>query len=662
MSDSKDVRIDMLGGFSVFRSGRAVSLPTRKAAGLLAILASRIGTVFSRERLADMLWGRSAEAQARASLRQALAQLRKSLDDGGESVIGANSEGLHLVPGRVTVDVAEFETASAEGSPSALERAAQRYCGPFLDGFTVNEALFEDWRALEAERLRRIALNGMGRLLAHHVEGGAVEAATALAERVLAIDPAAEEAYQLLMRLHLGRGALGSAMREYERCKTAMATLGVPPSAATEALRQQVRVRPAPAEKKNVDPPLIAVLPFANLSDDAEQGYFARGFTEDVIRELAQFRSLRVIAAHSSFGAADPHAMPAETAARLGARYLLCGSVRRSTGSVRIGAELVDAESGCFLWSGRFDIVPNDIPATQDEIGRAVAATLVTRIDDDRLRQAMRKPLTDLAAYDCWLRGMAQLRHASPESHAEARTLFQHALEIDPSFARACSGLSLTYFNEWSCLAWDRWAENESRAFDYAQRGVRMDDRDPITHFILGRILLYRRQFDKADRHLQRAELLNPNDADILAQLAVSDMFLGHAERGAERACLAMRLNPFHDDWYFAFAAGPLLFSGRIETAIEYGLKAPDIATDAHAYLAAAFAHLGNLEEAAHHLTLFHEAYRRNIAAGPAIAPDETARWLMHVNPFRRDVDAQYFLAGLARAGLAIPADLQRPG
>jgi len=662
MNDGNPLHIRMLGGFCVLRDGRPLGFPTRKAAALLAILASRPGAWFARERLADLLWARSAEAQARGSLRQALAQLRKPLEDGAGSVIEANGEGLRVAPERVSVDVAEFEAALADGDPAAIERAVERYSGDFLDGFALNDLPFEEWRAPEAERLRRLALKAMGSLLDHHVECGAVEAASALAERRLALEPASEETYQALMRLHLARGALGSAMREYERCKAALATLGVPPSATTEALRQQIRVRPAAAPaSKHDEPPLVAVLPFANLSDDAAQGYFARGFTEDVIRELARFRSLRVIAAHSSFGAADPQETPAETGARLGARYLMTGSVRRSADSIRIGAELVDAERGHFLWSGRYDIAPGGILATQDEIGRAVAATLVSRIDDDRLRRAAAKPLGDLAAYDCWLRGVTALRRGTPESHAEARALFERALEIDAAFARAYSGLSLTYFNEWSCLAWGRWAENEGRAFDYAQRGAQMDDGDPVTHFILGRILLYRREFDRADRHLQRAELLNPNDADILAQLAVSDMFLGRPERGVERARLAMRLNPFHDDWYFAFAAGPQLFTGRIETAIEFALKAPDIATDAHAYLASAYAHLGRHDEAARHVALFQAAYRRNIIGGREPAADEAARWLMHVNPFRRDEDAAFFLAGLAGAGLAIPPDLRRP-
>src|SRR3546814_12285090 len=100
---------------------------------------------------------------------------------------------------------------------------------------------------------------------------------------------------------------------------------------------------------------------------------------------------------------------------------------------------------------------------------------------------------------DCWLRGTACLRRGTYESHAEAQRFFERALEIDPQFARAYAGLSLTHFNEWSCLAWDRWAEKESKAFEYASRAVALDESDSATQFILGRILLYRREFERSE-------------------------------------------------------------------------------------------------------------------------------------------------------------------
>ena len=119
-----------------------------------------------------------------------------------------------------------------------------------------------------------------------------------------------------------------------------------------------IRDSPAPASQHAPHPPpLLAALPFINLSDDAQQRYFAAGFTEDVIRELSRFRAVQIMAAHSSFGAADVGGTPREIGERLGVRYLLTGSVRRTVQLLRIGAELIDASDGHVLWSHHYDPV-----------------------------------------------------------------------------------------------------------------------------------------------------------------------------------------------------------------------------------------------------------------------------------------------------------------
>lgn len=658
------LQIRLLGSFSAHRDGRPLTLSSRKVAAMLAILASRPGAILSRARIADLLWSRSAEAQARASLRQALGKLRRELGTPEAPAVEASGDGIRLRPDIVRVDAAEVEASLADGTPERLERAAALYAGDFLDGFVLKEDPFEEWRRIEAVRLRTQALQGLRRLLEHHVANRDDEAAAALGERLLGIEPAAEEIHQALMRLHVERGALGSAMRQYERCRTALETeLGVPPSEDTELLRRRIRARPRSFVEEGTDagaPPAVAVLPFANLSEDPAQNYFAQGFTEDVVRELSRFRSFRVLAAHSSFAAAgDPGVSPREIGERLGARYLLSGSVRRAARSIRVGAELVDAKPGHHLWAHRYDVPFEAIFEAQDEIARSVTGALAARLDDEQLKQARRKPIDNLQAYDCWLRGVACLRHGTLESHAAARKLFERALEVDPEFARAYAGLSLTHFNEWSCQAWDRWAEKERLAFEYASRAVALDEADGATQFILGRILLYRREFERAERHLARAEELNPSDADVLAQLALSHAYLGQPERGIEAGRLAMRLNPFHDDWYFAFAAAPYAFARRLEEAIPLALKSPDVATDIRAYLAAAYAHLGRIEAAERQIERFLQVFRRNITFGREPEPDEPARWILHVNPLRRETDRAYLLEGLERAGLIMPADLR---
>ncbi len=647
--------IRLLGGFEVLQDGQQITLPTRKCMGLLAILAFQPGAPVRRERLSDLLWSRSATAQGRASLRQALAMLRRALEPVGTVLIDSTREGVRLRPECVATDTAQLDLALRLDSPQSLCLAATLYRGHLLDGFVLYEAPFDEWVESESERLRRRTLSALARQLARQVQAGNVEAALALGERLLELDPAAEEVHQSLIRLDIDRGALGGAMRRYEHCRRVLAErLGVPPSPATQGLLRALRARPA-AERESGTPPLVAVLPFADRSPDGTQGHLALGFAQEVIRALTRFRSLRVMAAQSSFALADARTDPREAGARLGARYCLAGSVAAAGETLRIGAELLDTAAGHCLWSERFDAQAQEVFAAQDEISRAVAAALAVRIDGDLLRQATRQPLESLEVYDCWLRGIACLRQGNPESLIESRPLFLRALEIDPGFARAFTGLSLSHFNEWSCVAWERWAENERRAYDYAAAGARMDDSDHLTHFVLGRILLYRRDFEHAERHLARAESLNPNDADMLAQLAYSDACLGEAERGTVRAALARRLNPIHDDWYFAFAAGTALLARQLHAAIDFAGRAPLAATDMHACMACAHAYLGRRAEARRHRDAFLDLFRRRICSGADPAPDEPVRWLLHVNPMRLVEDREFLVEGLERAGLTVP-------
>jgi len=208
----------------------------------------------------------------------------------------------------------------------------------------------------------------------------------------------------------------------------------------------------------------IAVLPFDNLSDNQEYGYFARGFVEDLITDLAHFPNLQVISSYSArkIGA---ESRDAETAARtLGINYLLKGNLRRQGEQIRITAQLLSAADGRILWAERYDASLETIFDIQDDIVERAVGAISAQIDKILLAAARNKPLTSLAAYDCWLRGMDLIRQGTPEADREAQRIFKQALEFDPSFSRAYAGLSLSSFNDWSCQVWEHWEETEQEA------------------------------------------------------------------------------------------------------------------------------------------------------------------------------------------------------
>jgi TolB-like protein len=392
----------------------------------------------------------------------------------------------------------------------------------------------------------------------------------------------------------------------------------------------------------------IAVLPFESLSHDPGEAFFARGFVEDLTVELSRFPVLEVLHPDTSLTAEDD----AASLLALGATLQLRGSMRRTGDLLRVTARLVEASSGRQLWAGRFDAPAADVFALQDEIVAQVASALAIEIDTERLSRARRKPLASLEAYDCWLRGIDLLHRGTRDDDERARTFFERALALDPGFARAHAGLSLSHFNEWSCQMWELWDEKERLAFEHATRATALDDSDAQVQMVLARVLLYRRSFEEAARLVERALSLNPSDADVLAHAALVRAYLGDAASAVELARKAMRLHPRHPEWYVASLAVPLFLVGRYEEARDTGLRAPRALVDAPAYVAASAALAGDRARAAEFLGLFLTDFRDKVLFCRDPEPGEPLRWLTLVNPYRREEDMATFTRGLGLAGL----------
>lgn len=448
--------IRLLGSFEArLGAGPPVSLPTKKARALLAYLAARPAQARSRDEIAELLWGARADEQARGSLRRTLSDLRKALplDDGAWLV--SEGDAVKLDARSVEVDVAQFERLAA-GDAGALAQAAELYRGEFLAGFGLEEQTFEEWLRSERERLRQLAVKTLASLLAHHAAGEALEPAIQTGARLLAIDPANEPAHRTLMQLYLRQGRRSDALRQYRTCReTLLRELGVGPDAATEALHRELQ-QPAideprdPTDAENAheipppqyDKPSIAVLPFANLSGDPEQAYFADGLVEDIIGALSRISALWVIARASTFSYKGKPIDVKRIARELGVRYIMEGSVRRSAERVRVTAQLADAVTGRQVWSERFDRPMADLFDIQDEITRSVAASTETHIVIAEAQAATRAASGllrsgDLKAQDLVTRAWSRIFDQTPDAIEEAAQLAEQAILLDPTYPRA---------------------------------------------------------------------------------------------------------------------------------------------------------------------------------------------------------------------------------
>ena len=384
--------------------------------------------------------------------------------------------------------------------------------------------------------------------------------------------------------------------------------------------------------------PSIAVLPFDNLSGDPAQTYFSDGVTEDLITELSRFRTLVVLARHSSFSLRAQSLDAIEIGRRLGVGYLLEGSVRRVGDRVRITAQLIDASNGAHLWADRYDRALDDIFAVQDEVVATIAATLSGRIVSAGVERARQKPTADLDAYDCVLRGMERLADYGAEANAAARSRFEQAIELDPAYALAHGYLALAIFNqEWG-------AEREgmlASCLAAARKAVALDPNDSRCHRILAMILLSAREFERADSHSERSVVLNPNDASATAYRAYILSFLGRPVEGVAAIRRAMALDPYHPDWYWPLLARALHNSGQHADAIAAFERIERPRFHHLVRLAACYGQLGNCEAAARFVD-------RTLAANPDF---RCAAWVASV-PYRYSVNSQRLHGEMVAAGL----------
>jgi adenylate cyclase len=404
------------------------------------------------------------------------------------------------------------------------------------------------------------------------------------------------------------------------------------------------------------DKPSIAVLPFNNMSGDQEQEYFSDGITEDIITELSRFRNLFVIARHSSFGYRDQSPNIKQIGRELGVRYLLEGSVRKAGNRIRITGQLVDAETGHHIWADRYDRELDDIFAVQDELTRSIVGAMAVRIEDTSLELAERKPPDNMAAYDFWLRGKRAFDRQTHEGMDEALVWFEKAVEADPYYARGYAGLAFAHNMRTAYCDWGAPIdEGHERAVKLAEKAVQLDAADHFNQYVLGWCYLFRRRFGEAERHYGASFALNPHDVNALPYRAAYLMYLGKHQEAIETMQMALRLNPHHPTWYLDWCVWANVGARQYEEAIRFGQQLPvDTALEMTGFLAVAYAHTGQLEEARRLAQRFVDNICAIWTGDTQPTHAEIILRLLSDNPFRYEEDIEHFKEGLRLAGLDI--------
>lgn len=374
----------------------------------------------------------------------------------------------------------------------------------------------------------------------------------------------------------------------------------------------------------------------------------AEGLHEDICAALSQFRSLAVISPNSARAVAD--LSDVEAGSRLGASHVMRARLDQHKEQLRLRASLIACAEARQLWVDDIPISGSDMFSLRDEVVGRITSSLHARLDG--IARAEARCSADPKVHGLVLHGLHLLRRGTPESDEKARAIFEQVLARDPANARAHAGIALSWFNQWSCQFWDRFEETSQRAYESAHRALELDEEDAMIHLVLAKVQLFRRAFESASWYLDRALALTPNDADLLAQAALYEVYLGQPEMGLEHIARAIRLNPFHPNDYFATAALGHFFARDLDRALAMHAKADALPfVDFAAFTASILAHANRLGEARHALAVFHADYSAKIAFGTPVAPGDRLRWFIGVNPFRRQEDITYVVEGLALLG-----------
>ncbi|HEY7800421.1 MAG TPA: winged helix-turn-helix domain-containing tetratricopeptide repeat protein, partial [Hyphomonadaceae bacterium] len=342
-------------------------------------------------------------------------------------------------------------------------------------------------------------------------------------------------------RINAVRKAIGDNGRQQKFIRT-MARKGIRfVGEVTEASAD-----PAGATSPSIDDrPIFAVLPFHNLSDDPSHEYFADGLSEDLIAALGSWCRFPVICRHSSFIFKGRSINAVEAGRQLGARYILEGSVRKSTNQVRITASLTDATTGLHLWADRYDREIDDVFAVQDEITARIAAAVEPELHRHEQRRAAVNPKINAAAYDLVQRGNWHHNRFTAIDAGEAQRLFAAAIEADPKYARAYSSMASTKF--WAAqMGWakDPQAALET-ALEFARKATALDDEDARGHFHVAQASLWLRRHDEAIAEARRAIALNPSLVQAHAVLGYALDCIGEFQEAISTVTSSLRLRPY---------------------------------------------------------------------------------------------------------------------
>lgn len=581
---------------------RSILVQPKRLALLVYLVIATPPCFHRRDKLCALFWPEIDAAHARNALSQALHVLRRGLGRG--VLVSRGNEEVGIAPGALICDALAFSAAIDDGRPrEALELYRGDLLEGFFVSETAPE--FERWLSDERARLKVGAMRACGGLAAEAEERGDPDLALLWVRRAGSLAPHDEEVVRRELAILDRQGEPARALQVFEEFSRRLASdLELDPSVELQTLVDQIRSRPplvpaapalphamasprsaagrAPTPPRQRRPvriaaalaatlviagggawwwmpgeaalvtkpstsltvgarPYLAVLPFVNLSPDAEQKFFSDGLAEELITRLGQVPGLLVAPRTSSF-ALEGQGLPVDSLVRsLGVTHFMTGAVRREGDRVRITARLIDAAGGFQQWSHTYDRKLSGVIAIQDEIARAITQSL--RLELTPGAATLVSDSTDTHAYDLYLHGLAELEDRDMN---KAIALFEEAVERDPALARAHASLAYAYavrpFYDRSVKPID----SRNAGWRAVERALALDSNLADAHMVSGILRIhFDWDFVEGERDLRRAVELNPSLSDAYRWLAQLFAYTGRDEEAVAAIYRAAELDPF---------------------------------------------------------------------------------------------------------------------
>ena len=394
----------------------------------------------------------------------------------------------------------------------------------------------------------------------------------------------------------------------------------------------------------------IAVLPFDNLSGDAQQEYFSDGISESIILHLSAFPGLKVKSRNSSFAFKQQLKSLGEISDELEVKYLVEGSIRKSSDRIRITVQLIEADSGDQLWGKRYDASLDNLFDLEEELSRSIAATVTGQIVSDLQRIALTKGAKDQRAYDLLLAGSYHVDKLTGPGMAAAIPVLDRCLELDPENARAHALLYTCH-----CMnSTERWVEDFEAAFERAEkhikRAMELGPEQALVQLSFAEYLVFRSEFEQSHKHLNIALEINPNDAETYAVQSFNHVMTSDFEAGLESAETGLRLDPYHPwcDWVLAEAQ---FYLGRYEDCLHTIDMSKNAPGTIRTFKVASNIELGRMDRARAALKEYVEQASKEMAAMPRNR-DEWYRYLLDNAPYSDSNLNEKLVDYLVQAGL----------